>query len=477
MRSKGIARRGKISNSGLGTGIGSGKRGELKKNVFMISLLAASVALLMAMGPPSFAKKGDAAFEPQPTGNIYRAGGDPVGVVNADFNNDGFLDLANANTLSTRDVAVRLGSGQGTFDQDPRFFDAGSSTGGGPRSLATRDLNDDTFLDLVVTFGSGTFSVLLGDGTGNFTLSTTNQPTNSAGDILARDVAIGDFDRDNDPDLAFVNTLDSASTGPGGVTIFVNDGGGNFTEVQDIPFSDLPMAIARSDFNGDGVLDLAVSTVGTTGDGTVEVFFGVDPGATFTAGPVAPVGGNPSDVVADDFNNDGARDFVTTNNISNDVSISLGSGAGAFSAARNFKVGGEGPISLASGDYNQDGKLDVAVANAFLTSTGESTNQGNVSVLKGNAKGSFAKPGKFAFLRPVKFDVGDGPVAVVRGDYNGDSKPDLAVANFGNKDPGTVDSLSVLINATKKQAIGVGGSDSENGLLRAIEDGSDGGQD
>jgi hypothetical protein len=430
----------------------------LKKNVFRVSLLAAFLALLMVMDSPAFAKKADVAFKPQPTGDIYTAGGDPIDVVNADFNNDGFLDLANANanslsgTSNMQDVAVRLGSGQGTFDQVPRFFDAGSSVDGGPRSLATRDLNDDTFLDLVVTFGSGSFSILLGDGTGNFTLSTTNQPTNRTGDILARDVAIGDFDRDNDPDLAFVNTLPGPRGDASSVTIFVNDGDGNFTEVQRIPFSELPMAIARSDFNSDGILDLAVSvTARGTGDGTVEVFFGEDPGATFTAGPVVPVGANPADVVADDFNNDGARDIVTANNVSNDVSLSLGSGAGDFSAARNFKVGGQGPIKLASGDYNQDGKLDMAVANSFLTPTGETTNQGNVSILKGNAKGSFAKPGKFAFSNPVNLDVGHAPVAVVRGDYNGDSKPDLAVANIGNQDdPATMDTLSVLINATKK---------------------------
>jgi hypothetical protein len=67
--------------------------------------------------------------------NLPWSGGDPIDVVNADFNNDGFLDLANANSFSgtsnMRDVAVRLGSGQGTFDQDPRFFDAGNSEGRG----------------------------------------------------------------------------------------------------------------------------------------------------------------------------------------------------------------------------------------------------------------------------------------------------------------------------------------------------------
>lgn len=77
----------------------------------------------------------------------------------------------------------------------------------------------------------------------------------------------------------------------------------------------------------------------------------------------------------------------------------------------------------------------------------------------------------------MNLDVGDGPLAVVRGDYNGDSKPDLTLTNSGNKDTSTLNTLSVLINATTKEAIGVGGSDSENGLLRAIEDGSDAGQD
>jgi hypothetical protein len=61
----------------------------------------------------------------------------------------------------------------------------------------------------------------------------------------------------------------------------------------------------------------------------------------------------------------------------------------------------------------------------------------------------------------VNLDVGDGPLAVVRGDYNGDSKPDLTLTNSGNEDTSTLNTLSVLINATTKEAIGVGGSDSE----------------
>jgi hypothetical protein len=134
-------------------------------------------------------------------------------------------------------------------------------------------------------------------------------------------------------------------------------------------------------------------------------------------GNIYRAGGGPIDVVNADFNNDGARDIVTANNVSNDVSFSLGSGAGAFSAARNFKVGGKGPISLASGDYNQDGKLDVAVANSFLTPTGETTNQGTVSIVPSRTKATADRtrlrspPGGVASLLPRRVLNGAGTSA------------------------------------------------------------------
>src|SRR6185369_2682810 len=86
-----------------------------------------------------------------------------------------------------------------------------------------------------------------------------------------------------------------------------------------------------------------------------------------------------------------------------------------FGAATNFTVG-TGPVSVAVGDFNGDGKLDLAVAN-------QTTN--NVSVLLGNGAGSFGAATNFA--------VGTLPTPVAVGDFNGDGKLDLAVANLTSK--------------------------------------------
>src|SRR5438046_12788 len=87
-----------------------------------------------------------------------------------------------------------------------------------------------------------------------------------------------------------------------------------------------------------------------------------------------------------------------------------------FGAATNFAVG-TGPVSVAIGDFNGDGKNDLAVAN---------NGANNVSILLGTGLGTFGVP--------ANFSVGSGPESVVIGDFNGDGKSDLAVANGGAND-------------------------------------------
>ena len=96
---------------------------------------------------------------------------------------------------------------------------------------------------------------------------------------------------------------------------------------------------------------------------------------------------------------------------SGNVSVLLGNGDGSFQSAVNYGAD-DGPSSVAIGDLNGDGDLDLAVANRWSA---------NVSVLLGNGDGSFPKRGE---LR-----VGDGPCSVAIGDLNGDGDLDLAVAN------------------------------------------------
>src|SRR5262249_50202922 len=101
---------------------------------------------------------------------------------------------------------------------------------------------------------------------------------------------------------------------------------------------------------------------------------------SFSPATSFPVGPNPQAVVTADFNNDGRLDLATANAAGNTVSVSLGDGRDGFGAANHFATG-TGPRSLAVGDFNKDRNLDLA------TDT-----QGHVAVLLGNGDGTFRAP-------------------------------------------------------------------------------------
>jgi hypothetical protein len=122
-------------------------------------------------------------------------------------------------------------------------------------------------------------------------------------------------------------------------------------------------------------------------------------------------GDGPYAMAVGDFNGDGKQDLAVTNVSSNSVSILLGDGSGSLGAPTSFAVGDD-PVSVAVGDFNGDGKQDLAVANI---------GSDNVSVLLGTGTGSFTAA--------VNVPVGRYPYSVVVGDFNGDGKPDLATAN------------------------------------------------
>jgi hypothetical protein len=134
-----------------------------------------------------------------------------------------------------------------------------------------------------------------------------------------------------------------------------------------------------------------------------------------------------------DFNGDGKQDLAVANNDSDNMSILLGDGIGNFSAPTNFQVGDD-PLSVAEGDFNGDGKQDLAVANQVSD---------NVSILLGNGDGTFSAP--------TNFSVGDAPYSVAVGDFNGDGKQDLAVANAFS------DNVSILLRECPVVSTGVQG--------------------
>jgi hypothetical protein len=165
-------------------------------------------------------------------------------------------------------------------------------------------------------------------------------------------------------------------------------------------------------------------TVNLTSGG--DYILGYNPSASFTPPTNFTVGTGPISVTVGDFNGDGKSDLATANvngGSGGNVSVLLGTGTGSFGTATNFSVGSL-PASVTVGDFNGDGKSDLAVANF---------NSNNVSVLLGTGTGSFGTA--------TNFTVGSSPISVAVGDFNGDGKSDLATANY------FANNVSVLLNA------------------------------
>jgi PKD repeat protein len=177
---------------------------------------------------------------------------------------------------------------------------------------------------------------------------------------------------------------------------------------------------AIGDFNHDGNNDTAVAGVYAVASANVAILLGTgagsfDPPAYFSTG----VSGSHPSIVSGDFNNDGNLDLAVGNSGSNSVSVLLGTGTGSFGTATVITLVGS---YVTTGDFDSDGNLDLAVAN---------TGSDSVSVLLGTGTGSFGTASDFT--------VGDAPLSVTAGDFDGDGNLDLAVANSGSN------SVSVLL--------------------------------
>ncbi|MBD2705422.1 VCBS repeat-containing protein [Spirosoma sp. BT702] len=337
-----------------------------------------------------------------------------------DVDGDGDLDFVTSN-YGDNNVSVRLNDGLGNYtapatNPNPRV-------GTVPSSVVLGDVDGDGDLDFVAAnSGSTTVSVRLNNGAGNFTPPTTNPDPAVGGRPFS--VALGDVDGDGDLDLVTVNGAGNT------VSVRFNNGSGNFTPPAinpEIVVGSGASSVALGDVDGDGDLDFVTSNYGDN-NVSVRLNDGVGNFTPPATNPNPAVDNSPWSVALGDVDGDSDLDLLTANYYSNTVSVRLNNGAGNFTlpATNPNPVVGEYPFSVALGDVDGDGDLDLVTANGA----------GNtVSVRLNNGSGNFTPPA----ITP-EIVVGDYPETVVVGDVDGDGDLDFLAANVRSN------SVSVRLN-------------------------------
>lgn len=367
---------------------------------------AASVSVLVNNTLPTPEPGGLNYLAPQTLTNGH--GNMADGVATADFNNDGYPDIA-ASYLEDNAVRVLLGNGTGSFNTAAEY-----PVGHQPYWVVAGDLNNDGYADLVTTnTADGTVSVLMntGGGTGTFGAAKTYNVGH-----FPFQVAIGDLNGDGIPDLAVTNMGDNT------VSVLLGQSDGTFQPYA-TPLQTCinPYGVAIGDFRRTGQNDIAVTCFQS---GQLEIFlnnYGINPNTgsitplSFQPGAIYDTDSFPTSLVIGDFNRDGNLDIVTGNSIANDVSFFAGNGDGTFKTAVNsFAL--NFPDSIAAGDVNGDGILDLVTVAA---------NFQEVAVLLGKGDGTFQQR--------VEFASGQQPWAVALADFNLDGKLDIVTANTVNR--------------------------------------------
>ncbi len=417
------------------------------------------------------------------TSTSYEGVANPSAIFARDFDRDGLLDLATSGTLAA--VSVLPGLGDGRFASSERIatglvrVDPSGALRETPQGVVVADLNGDSHSDALLLFGDGPSVAQIGNGDGTF------QPVVSTGSFAAlnsgnvglgfgsfRNPVLADFNNDGRLDLVGTSQqsgigivfgqgdgtfptshveapsgaarvssdfngdgrLDIATVGNNAVNIFLARVDGTFPSFQNsaqYPTGTGPRSIAKGDFNGDLKMDLAIANI----NGTVSILFGRSDG-TFSSAinivvGVFPFGGSngiqPQSVQSGDYNQDGRLDLVVLGFAGGGVLLP-GGGDGTFGSVRAFTTlgGADGGLNggryLASGDFNLDGKLDIVVASEGHANT--FIQGGGLSVLLGN--------GDFTFQPAVTYADRSKPTALALGDFNKDGRIDIAMANINN---------------------------------------------
>ena len=317
-----------------------------------------------------------------------------------DLDNDGFLDLI---ITSSSSIRLRFNNGDGTFDdssssvyQAPEFIEA----------VAVEDFNNDGLLDVIAAGFNGNISLFENQNNRVFASSSNFELGERLDDLVA-----GDFNADGNVDLA------SALNPSKNINVLYGNGDGTFAEAIDFYTGSRKInSLATGDLNNDGISDLIATVQNSL---NLTVFLGVE-NALFEA-PVDYLGtdksaSNFTALDLGDFDNDGNLDLLSFNSLLESVSILSGLGDGTFDTPQQRNILPGASTDLAFGDFDSDGWLDIAASNTLV---------GGITL--------FSNQGDGDFRDNYQTVVTTNTTNLATGDFNNDEFADLVSVNYDRR--------------------------------------------
>lgn len=294
---------------------------------------------------------------------VYNIIGAPTSIISADFNNDGYLDILTTND-NDGSVFTFFGIGNGMFRSPVRILIRGNRP---PSCITSGDFNQDGILDIVTCDSfNQSLNILFGKGNGAFKsgyrYSTIAKPTS---------IISVDFNSDNYLDLAVA--MESANV----IMVLFGDKNGFFSTRHIYNVTQSPHVLIANDFNNDKKLDLAIVDKSSSIDYpfgyiTILVNNGDD---TFQNEKLFRTDGMPTFLTSGDFNNDGNIDIAVIFSRSNIANIWLGDGNVTFQS-QALVMPDVSQSSVTTADFNNDGRLDLAITHLYASSVAVFLNMG-----------------------------------------------------------------------------------------------------